>query len=130
MGDRDGAGACGQVRAEEEGLHEAYRQLDDDRDQGGDRQDRHLLDPRLVQAEDADEACHEGWQEGDLWQDDGGEGEAAEEEHLSRAKGILWARTTVSLASAASRGHSAEEAKPGGGREAVGGNLSTPGGHR
>merc|ERR1711953_835161 len=101
---------------------------DDHCDQGGDRQDRHLLDPRLVQAEDADEACHEGWQEGDLWQDDDGEGEAGEkdrqglpvgcpeEEHLSRERGIIWAREPMSPASAAYRGRSAEEAKAGGGR--------------
>merc|ERR1712014_244126 len=123
MGDRDGGGACGEVRAEEEGLLEAHRQPDDDCDEGGGRQDGHLLDPRLVQAEDADEACHEGWQEGDLWQDDDGEGEAGEkdrqglcvgcpeEEHLSREMDIIWARDLASPAFATSRGRSAEEAK-------------------
>merc|ERR1712187_400902 len=79
----------------------------------------------LVQAEDSHEACHEGWQEGDLWQDGDGEGEAGEkdgqglpvgcpeEEHLSRERDLARAREPVSLASAASRGRSAEDAKPG-----------------
>merc|ERR1711933_343283 len=95
-------------------------------DQGGGRQDGHLLDPRLVQAEDADEACNKGWQEGDLRQDDDGEGEAGEEdrqgfpvvcpqeEHLSRDRGnMIWAREPVPPPSAASRGRSAEAAKAG-----------------
>merc|ERR1712048_1402304 len=65
------------------------------------RQDGHLLPPGLVQAEDPDEACHEGWQEGGLRQGSDGEGKACaqdregvpgccpEEEHLSREPVVL-----------------------------------------
>merc|ERR1711879_77349 len=81
--------------------------------------------------EDPDEACHEGWQEGGLWQGGDGEGEAraedregfpsccTEEEHLSREPVVLHdlchgAHVAQSPGCAASRGHSAEVVSSGG----------------
>merc|ERR1712190_176179 len=49
------------------------------RDEGG-REDGPVLHPRLVQVEDPDEARHEGWQEGGLWQGGDGEGKARAED--------------------------------------------------
>merc|ERR1712151_801361 len=77
-----------------------HRQLGRDRDEGG-REDGHLLPPGLVQVEDPDEACHEGWQEGGLRQGSDGEGKARaedreglpgccpEEERLSKVPVVL-----------------------------------------
>merc|ERR1712083_930072 len=79
---------CGQSISQTNG---SYSHEDDE----GGGEDGPVLHPRLVQVEDPDKACHEGWQEGGLRQGGDGEGQARaqdsegfpgcrpEEEHLS-----------------------------------------------
>merc|ERR1711879_585799 len=74
-----GGGPLHGVRAQARRVCAAHRFSGGDCYQGG-GQERHLHTPWLVQDQDADEAGHEGWQEGGLRQGGHGEGEAREED--------------------------------------------------